>query len=199
MLAGWDAAPAGGARNPAPGRPREPIGRYYGRSAGSLLDWDWAEMPSSQETRTRGTEIAAVERREAPASFKRGCGKTEDGSASRRSTPSPIRGGRKGKTAYPAPQRIRAMTLGCLTIESDDAQQCACKRGAPERGALPAMPAMGVGDGAAVPRIVIDVTVLGIETVIAAPGAAHAPVPIMRCQPDMPRARPGIQTKLRCI
>ena len=45
MLAGWDAAPAGGARNPAPGRPREPIGRYYGRSAGSLLDWDWAEMP----------------------------------------------------------------------------------------------------------------------------------------------------------
>ena len=36
------AAPARGVRDPAPGRPREPIGRYYGRSAGSLLDWDCA-------------------------------------------------------------------------------------------------------------------------------------------------------------
>ena len=32
--AGGDAAPAGGARNPALGRPRDPTGRYYGRSAG---------------------------------------------------------------------------------------------------------------------------------------------------------------------
>ena len=43
MQAGWDAAPAGGdGRTPAPGRPRDPIGQYYGRSAGSLLDWDCA-------------------------------------------------------------------------------------------------------------------------------------------------------------
>ena len=34
-----DAAPAGGARNPALGRPRDPTGRHYGRSAGSLLYW----------------------------------------------------------------------------------------------------------------------------------------------------------------
>jgi len=29
MLAGWDAAPAGGARNPAPGRPRAAVRPYY--------------------------------------------------------------------------------------------------------------------------------------------------------------------------
>jgi len=29
MLAGWDAAPAGGARNPVPGRPRAAVRPYY--------------------------------------------------------------------------------------------------------------------------------------------------------------------------
>ena len=38
------------------------------------------KLSGNQETRTRGSEIAAVERREAPAPRK-GCGKTEDGSA----------------------------------------------------------------------------------------------------------------------
>jgi hypothetical protein len=55
------------------------------------------------EVTAPGTEIAAVERREAPASCKRGCGKTEDWCATWRSTPSIFRGEREGKTAYPAP------------------------------------------------------------------------------------------------
>jgi hypothetical protein len=41
MTVGSDAAPAGVARSLALGRPRDPIGRHYDRSAGSLLDWDW--------------------------------------------------------------------------------------------------------------------------------------------------------------
>jgi hypothetical protein len=45
-----------GARAPclartASGRLRAPPDWYYDRSAGSLLDWDWAPMPSSQEAR----------------------------------------------------------------------------------------------------------------------------------------------------
>ena len=58
MKAEQDAAPAGGARNPALGRPRDPTGRHYGRSAGSLLDWDRAKahVPGSADP---GTEIAA--------------------------------------------------------------------------------------------------------------------------------------------
>ena len=60
-----DAAPAGVVRSHALGRPRDPIGGHYDPSAGSLLDWDWPQA-SSQETRTRGTEIAAMARREAP-------------------------------------------------------------------------------------------------------------------------------------
>ena len=35
------AAPAGGARNPALGRPRDPIGGHYDLSARSSLDWEW--------------------------------------------------------------------------------------------------------------------------------------------------------------
>ena len=50
----------------------------------------------NQETRTWGSEIAAVECREAPASFKRGCGKTEDWCATRCSIPSMWSGDRKG-------------------------------------------------------------------------------------------------------
>jgi hypothetical protein len=52
--AGWEAAPAGGVRCPAPGRSRDPTGRHYGRSAGSLLDWDWLDclVPGSADPGT---------------------------------------------------------------------------------------------------------------------------------------------------
>ena len=69
----------------------------------------------------RSSENATTERREAPAFLATGTrqdGKTR--CAARRSVPSAFRRGRKaaprrrGKTtAYPGPQRIRAMTLAC--------------------------------------------------------------------------------------
>jgi len=49
-----------------------------------------------------------MERREAPASSKRGRGKLKDWCASRRSIPSLYARERKGTTAHPALQRIRA-------------------------------------------------------------------------------------------
>ena len=49
----------------------------------------------NQETRTRGSEIAAVERREAPAFSKRERGKTEDWCAALCSTPSGLARGKK--------------------------------------------------------------------------------------------------------
>src|SRR5450759_800507 len=49
-----------------------------------------------------------MERREAPASSKRGRGKRNDWCAARCSIPSTFEGGKETKTAYPAPQRIRA-------------------------------------------------------------------------------------------
>jgi hypothetical protein len=82
-------------------------------------------LASSQETRTRGTEIAAMERREAPAFLARGV--RQDGRLVRHSVLHPLafREGEKlvpaqaGRTtAYPAPQRIRALALGCLKFES---------------------------------------------------------------------------------
>jgi hypothetical protein len=84
-------------------------------------------MPSSQEARTRGTEIAAMERREAPAFSKRGRGKTEEGSAAWRSIPSAFcRGGEKapakaGDDGAPGAAKNTgdgARLRGCLKIES---------------------------------------------------------------------------------
>ena len=54
---GVGAAPAGGARNPAPGRLRDPTGRHYDRSARCSLGWDrptrlTAAEATSQEART---------------------------------------------------------------------------------------------------------------------------------------------------
>ena len=52
MLAGWDAAPAGGdGRTPAPGRPGKPTGGHYDPSARSSLDWDWRQclVPGSAD------------------------------------------------------------------------------------------------------------------------------------------------------
>ena len=95
---GEGVAPAGGAETrtrEAPGPDR----RHYDCSAGSLLDWGAKGLvPGNADP---GTEIAAnmpglrsrrVERREAPAFSKVERGKTEDGSAARRSIPSPAEG-----------------------------------------------------------------------------------------------------------
>jgi hypothetical protein len=117
MLAGRDAVPAGGARNPVPGRPREPIGRHYDRSAGSLLDWDWPIrlVPGNADPGNRNRRRGAPRGARAPDN-----GARQDGRRQRRSAlhPLALSRGRKRKTAYPAPQRIRAMTPGCLTIAS---------------------------------------------------------------------------------
>src|SRR5450759_237397 len=80
------AAPAGGARNPALGRPRDPIGRHYDPSARSSLHWPRAN--AGFKKRGPGDRKAAMERREAPALSKRECGKTKDWCAARRSIPS---------------------------------------------------------------------------------------------------------------
>ena len=63
-------------------------------------------IASSQETRTRGTEIAAMARREAPRAGNGTCTTTL---AAPLGAPSPhFSRGTEGKTAYPAPQRIQA-------------------------------------------------------------------------------------------
>src|ERR1700687_4425733 len=54
------------------------------------------------------------------------------------------------------------------------------------------------GDGPVVPGIMINIAVLGIETVIAFPGAALAPAPTLPRRPDMPGVRPGTGFKIRC-
>ena len=92
------AAPAGGARNLAPGRPGTPTEGHYDPSA-----------RSSQSARERGAmsadpgpKIAAMERRKAPVARK-GHGKTNTDAPDRRSIPSIFRGGRKRKAACPGP------------------------------------------------------------------------------------------------
>jgi hypothetical protein len=134
------AAPAGGVRNPALGRSRDPTGGHYDPSARSSLDRAVSgllgakarsgveparQIPRSEETWTwkRGPGIRNRRdgRREAPAFSKRERGKTEDWCATRRSIPLASRRGKRnsprerGKvTAYPAPQRIRATMHACL-------------------------------------------------------------------------------------
>jgi len=101
----------------------------------SLPDRGPSRAPSAPGSYGPGDRKAAVERREAPALPTMERGKTEDWCAAWRSTPSIFRGVRRrpratgGKTAYPGPQRIRAMTLGlsrrsaakagCLKIKSE--------------------------------------------------------------------------------
>ena len=126
--------------------PRDPIGRYYGRSARNSLDWITGPMvldgprdelpmrryvpqPRSNRTETRKRGPGDRNRRDgAPRGARilqkrmRQDGKTR--CATRCSIPSLVRGGDKGKTAYPTPQRTRAMThacleFGCLTIGSE--------------------------------------------------------------------------------
>ena len=68
---------------------------------------------SSQETRTRGREIAAMERRQAPAHRQRCAARLTTGAPSGAPSPRHSRG-KEGTTAYPAPQRIGAMTRVCV-------------------------------------------------------------------------------------
>ena len=69
------------------------------------------KVPSAPGRMTPGTEIAAMERREAPASWQQDV-RLDGTTGAPLGAPSPrvSRGGRNGNTAYPAPQRIRAMT-----------------------------------------------------------------------------------------
>src|SRR5664280_952284 len=79
-----------------------------------------ARAPSASGSYGPGDRKAAMERREAPAFLARGA--RLDGRLVRHSVLHPLafrRGEKKGRTAYPAPQRTRAAKLGCLKIESD--------------------------------------------------------------------------------
>jgi hypothetical protein len=74
-----DAAPAAGDERSS--RTREAPGTDRGDTTTPPQGACWTGTganASSQETRTRGTEIAAMARREAPAFSKRERGKTED-------------------------------------------------------------------------------------------------------------------------
>ena len=102
---GEGVAPAGEARNLAPGRPRDPTGRHYDRSAGCLLDWDRRDhRATSQEARTRGQKSPrwSAGRRGGPAtdrSLKEGC-------ACRRSVPLGV----SSRVLKPAPQMRGALS-----------------------------------------------------------------------------------------
>ena len=103
-----DAAPAGEVRSLALGRPWDPIGGHYDPSVRSSLYWPQRKC-GVQETWTQGQ-------------------KSRDGA------PSPslcARGERKaprereGKTAYPAPPRIRAIKHVPRTNETVNERRCA--------------------------------------------------------------------------
>ncbi len=109
MLAGSDAAPAGGdERTPAPGRPGKPTGGHYDPSARSSLDWDWRQclVPGSADP---GPVSLATSRRREPRwsagrrpHSRKGMRTDGYGRASRRSITSACSRG-KGKTGVPAP------------------------------------------------------------------------------------------------
>jgi hypothetical protein len=142
------AAPAGGARNPAPGRPWAAVRPHYGgppfggldaapTKAGESLPDRGGRCPSvgarkygpgdknRRSGAPRGAPPSPRRRRASPRRVGRlrqpSGGLRQALSVSRRSAPS--KGAQEGKTAYPAPQRIRAMAHarlrpGCLKIES---------------------------------------------------------------------------------
>src|SRR5664279_4590342 len=124
MLTGWDAAPAGGARNPAPGGlgpPSAPTtrGRLHWLDAArtkageSLPDRGPRRAPFAPGSYGPGDRKAAVERREAPALPKGSAARLKTGAPLGAPPPrcfegheeGPARAGRN--TAYPGPERIR--------------------------------------------------------------------------------------------
>src|SRR6185312_10989226 len=52
---GEGAVPAGGGRDPAPGRLRDPTGRHYDRSARCSLDWDRPKPGNARRGRVAGS------------------------------------------------------------------------------------------------------------------------------------------------
>src|ERR1035437_1101617 len=162
MLAGWDAAPAGGARNPAPGRPRAAVrpttrGRLHWRDAArtkgeSLPDRGPGSGPvRARKLRPRGQKTPAnkpglrklvrVERREAPApSRKEGAARRIPAAPNGAPPPRFFEGHdegpaqRGGKTAYPAP--VKNTGAGAWLFEN-----CICEGRA--RGGLTSPLPMG--------------------------------------------------------
>jgi hypothetical protein len=116
------AAPAAAARNRSTGRPRDPTGRYYGRSARSSLHWPRANAgfkkrgPGDRNRRSgapRGAPPSQRRRRASPGVSGGFAGRPRgfaNPCVSRRSAPSLGAKDLDRTTAYPAPQRIRAMT-----------------------------------------------------------------------------------------
>ena len=80
--------------------------------------------PSADGSTAPRTEIAAVERREAPASPATEA--RQDGRLVRRSVLHSlgVRGRKRGRPAYPAPQTTGAIPHGCLKIECARPQSC---------------------------------------------------------------------------
>src|SRR6185437_10160372 len=114
------AAPAGGIRNPAPGRPRAAVRPYYeGLSSmtGRGADEGGRKPAGSGEPKAArvcvrkngpGDRKAAMARREAPRVRKGTCLNCMTRHLARH--PLALCGDKEGITAHPAPQRIRAMT-----------------------------------------------------------------------------------------
>ena len=118
-MVGSDAAPAGRFRKPALGRPRDPPGRHYDRSAGSRLDWDRLTSGNIRAGGVSGSADLGQNRRDgAPAGVRlfarasppKGGPKTKRCPALR-----PLRVIRRGnqKTGSPGPPTTGAMTLAC--------------------------------------------------------------------------------------
>ena len=111
------AAPAGGVRTPALGRPWVAVRPYYGglpfngwtrhgRRRAKARRIGLSQKPPGSAPGSYGPRDrkAATERREAPAHRKM-CGKTEDWCAAWRSIPLVQLRGQNGKTAYPGPAK----------------------------------------------------------------------------------------------
>ena len=132
-----DVAPAGGARNPALGRSRDPTGGHYDPSARSFAGLRLLKVsdaarrdkamsrtgaaergkPSgNQEARTRDPKSPPwrAERRSLPAT----AGELEKGRADRRAIPSALRGERNGRRPRRGLKQYGRRSVGCLTFES---------------------------------------------------------------------------------
>ena len=111
MLAGWDAAPAGGARNPVPGRPRVAVRPHYGGlpSMARRGADEGGRKPAgsgalkgpvgARKLRPRGQKSRQwrAERRRASETVRA----HKDGCAGRRATPSASCRGPKGDDGVP--------------------------------------------------------------------------------------------------
>jgi hypothetical protein len=138
------AAPAGGARNPASGRPRpsrppalktgclEWLDAARTKEGGSLPDQGPTRASSSPGSTAPGTEKPHMERREASVPIARHAPRLASAGPMVAPRGAPSLGfapGEKGKTAYPAPPRTGAAErwlngfAGCLTVESANERQ----------------------------------------------------------------------------